>query len=231
MIYEINRWQLLVFRGRLKEAVTLAQQICQKRPRDLSLRLALVQELFRLNEIKAAGTLAQESLKLFDSLTTEEKNRLELEISSTMCMALLQSLVEWSAGHKEGAIHCLDTAAKAGPPHPIVDRLRGEAYLRLEADEAALKAFQSVLKTHPEDVEALCGQGRCWMRLQRFDEALDAVLTASELRPASAPIQLLLAQIFEANSQAEMAQAALALCLKLDPHNTEAKAALNRLSD
>jgi tetratricopeptide (TPR) repeat protein len=95
--------------------------------------------------------------------------------------------------------------------------LLGHAYLKLEKDPEAIKAFQECVKLNPEDAEAHYGLGLGNFRMRRFKAAADAFKKATTLRPQMAKAHYGLTLTYQELGNQHGLMEELRILEKLDP--------------
>jgi tetratricopeptide (TPR) repeat protein len=92
----------------------------------------------------------------------------------------------FDAGDAPGAIDRYLQSIKLEPQSAEVHLNLGHAYLKLQKDRDAIKAFKEAIKLNPKVAETYYGLGFAHFRLGRFREAADAFKKATVLEPKMA---------------------------------------------
>jgi len=163
-----RRIEALLQKGKVQEAIHLAERVARTHSRDADLVLALA------HVMHSAG--------LYDA--TRLLCECVLESRPTIVPALLYHAIALTAlGHPKRALQSLEAALRQ---HPNAWELLVNKGMALEAcarDHEARECYEQALKFHPDCVEALNNLGNVLQRLHCNEEALTAYTEALNRRP------------------------------------------------
>ena len=157
--------------GRNADAQRLVEQAAIAQPRAAQPRWMLALHSLQQHDIPTALRYGREA---FDIAPTEPKSR------------LLWSQILLGAQQPEKALELLIALHQEAPAFAPAALMLAEAYRQLGKIDAARETYQALLKTHPDDLQALWG----WYRLEAGSKHLDAarvvVARLQKAQPTSA---------------------------------------------
>ncbi|MDY0002943.1 MAG: tetratricopeptide repeat protein [Polyangia bacterium] len=110
------------------------------------------------------------------------------------------------------------------PPREVAepDLTEGKQHIRAGAWDAALKWFEEAIKRNPSDSRPAFYRAVCLYNLKRNQEAVEAYIAASKLKPSFFELWLNLGSVLIVTSQPARAVKALEQALKFQPRSPDA---------
>ena len=141
---------------------------------------------------------------------------------------LLQGQIAAARGDIVEARRTLETAAAEQPEEPAPWRVLGQLLFERSDPAEAEWALKEQLKRDPEDPSAHHNLGTVYQRLGCLSAAVEAYQQSLRYRPDYLPTQVQLGTALEQAGRFREAIATWETVLRLDPHNTQANAALQQ---
>jgi putative PEP-CTERM system TPR-repeat lipoprotein len=241
-----NLAMVQVARGNKAEAETSLKRAVELAPASVNAHLALANFYWSTEDrrqteawlrkaiaLDEKNPLSNRAMALFFIATnqaTAAEPYLKVAAEAAPAAASRMALGEYYAAtsRPEEAIKVFEQVA-AGKESPSAAKVRIAA-LRYERDhDHAVATVNDVLKSEPQNAEALLLKGRIAMREQKLDEALAMAQAAVKAAPRSTEMQYFLGEVLAARSDTEGAIAAFKEAVTLNPRASAAQAQLARL--
>ena len=121
-----------------------------------------------------------------NEVTEASPDNASVDATQTVALVLYaKGLEHFDKGEVQTAVSAFLASLKLAPSAEVYLNL-GNAYLKIEKNNDAAKAFKESVKLNPEAAEAQYGLGLSLFRLKRFIEARNAFTKASTLEPQMA---------------------------------------------
>lgn len=190
-------------KGDSKAALIQLKNAAQQSPEDIEVRLLLA----GLYVDSGDAASADKEIRKAASLGLAKERALPLLAKVYLMQGKYQRLLDDSA---------------AAPADAGLLSMRGQAYLGLNQLAEARQAFELVLQTRPDQVEALTGLARCAALQRDFERATHYAGLAVERNPGKAEAWLFKGDLERAQDRSEAALASYDRVLKLSPKHAQA---------
>ena len=137
-----------------------------------------------------------------------------------------QAQAQFDAGDYTGTVRSVDAMKQADIPAML---LRAWSQYRLGDIATAQLNFANVVKTHPNNSDAIAGLGYCALRNNELDAAADYFLTANKSDNANPTVITGMGIVKYRQGQMAEADEWLRRAMQLNPNNDEARALLDKL--
>jgi len=200
--------EALAEQGRLEEAEALFVQGVELQPTDAETRSKLASFLVRTGRL-------EEAREQFESAISSAPERADLH---HQLGAVLTELERYGA-----AIEALERALSLNPDNraEIYSDL-GVAYSRLDQTAAGIDRFRLALEANPNFARAHYLWAQVLVQQEHFEEALEHLRAAAELKPKDPGIVMQMAGLYLKLAQPDQAELAIQKLLSISPDNDTA---------
>jgi len=123
----------------------------------------------------------------------------------------------------------LQSASTCSPSNPIFRTALGEAYAQRGDDNAALTAWQDVLKLKPDEKDALRDSAALYLKHEMNAEAMNVLQTLVKLEPQSSQARSDLGAAYAGLFNMEEARSNFQMALRINPSNPSALVGLGHI--
>jgi putative PEP-CTERM system TPR-repeat lipoprotein len=185
--------------GKFSEAVTVAQNMVQKKPQNVN----LIHHLGFVYKIANNYSAARQQFEKALSLDNEH-------IKSIVSLAELDS----TTGNLNSAVQRLETAIKKYPDDATIISTLANVYLRLRRFDQAVGLFEKAQRSSPSDKNALKQLAYAYIKVKREDDAIILVNQFLLSEEKTSDLYILLGQLHLRKKQAKKAAQSLQNALK-----------------